>query len=123
MCLTVLAGDLGAAHLGLDVQRLVMVLSPHLDKVQRVVLARRALARAGQEQPVAMSSEVICLCGLLLDLTLPMMLFPAQRSSSPQPAAGGELVLEASTGSFPAVNTGSFPAISDDLLELTPLLG
>ena len=116
MCLTVLVGDLGAAHAGLDVQRLVMVLSPKLDVAERVVAARRMLAGAGRQQPPGVPLEVICLCGLLLDFSLPITGFPVQRrdrvtavrlwlkgarKDAGRPAAR-ELAL-ADTGGFPAI--------------------
>ncbi len=113
MCLTVLMGDLGAAHAGLDVQRLVMVLSPRLDITERVVAARRMLARAGRPQPAYLPLEVICLCGVMLDLGLPITGFPAEQPDRTQavrlwlkghrkPPASRELAL-ADTGGFPAI--------------------
>lgn len=59
-------------------QRLMLILSPHLDRAERVYAARRVLAKAGQKQP-SINQEVICLCGLLLDLTLPVLCMPVQR--------------------------------------------
>jgi hypothetical protein len=113
VCLTVIMGDLGAAHAGLDAQRLVMVLSPRLDITERVLAARRMLARAGRQQPAAFPLEAICLCGLMLDLNLPITAFPAQNHDPAQtvrkwlkghrkPAASRELAL-ADTGGFPAI--------------------
>jgi hypothetical protein len=79
VCLTVLMGDLGAAHAGLDVQRLVMVLSPRLSIAERVIAARRLLARAGQQQTTSVSGEATCLCGVALNLALPIAEFPGRQ--------------------------------------------
>ena len=82
MCLTVIVGDLGAAQAGLDTRRLVMVLSPGLDITERIVAARRMLARARRPQPV-FPLEAVCLCGVMLDVALPITGFPARRRDCP----------------------------------------
>ena len=69
MCLMVVAGDLGAAHVGLDLQRLVLAFAPGLTDPERTLLARRVLARAGRPQPVHTTSRVICLCAADLDVS------------------------------------------------------
>jgi hypothetical protein len=113
----VLTGDLGAAHAGLDVQRLVMVFSPQLNIAERITAARRMLARAGQWQPA--HGGVRCLCGLPIDLTLPITDFPAplrDRTAAVmewlrgarRAAARRELAL-ADTGGFPAIR-GELPS-------------
>jgi len=93
-------------------------MSTRLDNAQQVSLARRVLANAGQEQ--SPDGLVTCLCGLLLDLALPIEFFPSagvvMTSTVPQaapvmpageldPADGGRcLVLEeAATIGFPAI--------------------
>ena len=70
MCITVITGDLGPAHAGLDARRLLLVLSPALSPGERVLAARRLLVGAGPEQPSDAADEVICLCGLSLDVAL-----------------------------------------------------
>ena len=121
MCLTVILGDLGAAHAGLDVSRLTMVFSPHTNPVERTMAARWLLSKAGQPQSFNRRDEIICLCGLLLDLTLPVFLFPQVRPTStgrvsgfgpirPPADVGRELVLEASTGGFPALREDDLAA-------------
>ncbi len=118
MCLTVIMGDLGAAHAGLDMQRLVMVLSPKLDITERVVAARRMLARAGRPQP-PFPVEAICLCGAMLDLGLPIAGFPAQHRDRREtvrlwlqgtPKAGQRELALADTGGFPAIRM-ELPAV------------
>jgi hypothetical protein len=94
-----------------------MVLSPNLSIAERITAARRLLTGAGREQP-AILDEVICLCGLLLDLTLPIIEFPGQRRDTTRsvwlwlrgarrPTASRELAL-ADTGGFPAIR-GELP--------------
>jgi hypothetical protein len=110
VCLTVLAGDLGPADIGLDIPLSVMVLSRHLALRERVILARRVLAAAGMEQPGNLSADVICLCGLLLDLTLPIFCLPPPGGPSVPRAAGGSPAVR----ELAAASTGEFPAIRDE---------
>lgn len=91
MCLTVLLGDLGPAQAGLDVSRRTMVISPGLAMPDRVFAARWMLTRAGQLQPLDEPEQVICLCGLPLDLGI-----AATVQGEPE-------LMEASTGNIPAV--------------------
>ncbi len=120
MCLTVIMGDLGAAHAGLDVQRLVMVLSPRLDSSERVIAARRMLARAGRPQPADLPLAV-CLCGLVLDLNLPITGFPAQRDRAEavrrwlKGARRATPARETADRELALADTGGFPAIRIEL--------
>jgi hypothetical protein len=70
VCLSVLTSDLGPAHAGLDTEHHLLVFSPALTSSERVLLARRALAAAGQKQPPE-QGNVLCLCGSDLDVLQP----------------------------------------------------
>jgi hypothetical protein len=82
VCLSVVLGNIGQAHAGLDMRHLVLVLSPGLDDVERIEAARRILTQAGQQQPCRSPLAVVCLCGLLIDLTLPIESFPPARGQA-----------------------------------------
>lgn len=119
MCLTILVGDLGAAHAGLDVQRLVMVLSPRLEISERIIAARRMLAKAGRSQPV-IPWEAICICGLMLDLTLPIASFPAPRRDRAKTVrAWLKIPVKPVNRELALADTGGFPVIRTDLRAFT----
>lgn len=71
MCLSTGAAFLGPADAVLDLAGRRLLFSPGLTDTERVLLARRVLAAAGQEQPSGPSSEVVCICGFDLDLSMP----------------------------------------------------
>jgi hypothetical protein len=70
MCLTVVTAGLGPAHVALSVRHRTLALSPVLTPAQRVLLARRVLAQAGQDQPED-AAEVACVCGQPLSVAGP----------------------------------------------------
>lgn len=69
MCLSARVAFLGPADAVLDLTGRRLLFAPGLTSAERVTLARRVLAAAGQEQPPDEPGEVVCVCGFGLDVS------------------------------------------------------
>lgn len=70
MCLSTGEAFLGPADAALDVTGRRLLFATGLTDDERVLLARRVLHAAGQEQPSGSSPDVVCICGFGLDVSL-----------------------------------------------------
>ena len=84
MCFSTGEAFLGPADAVLDLTARRLLFATGLTGAERVILARRVFAAAGQEQPADTTDSVVCICGFELDVSPDMRRRPRKESRSRQ---------------------------------------